>query len=167
MYNKSRSISLIIDGSILLNRYIHLPVLLNSESKDVSIIYYFMKKVMSFIYEYMPDRVHLVFDIGRDIKKKTISNKYKSNRLNVGNKPYDHLLDDKKYQRLSFSRKVLIDIFNITDIVYGNFKKLLKNLEGLNNMLKEHLETSAKLDETKKAILQRSINKQNKKRKVL
>ena len=60
-----------------------------------------------------------------------------------------------------------IDIFNITDIVYDNFKKLLINLEGLNNMLREHLETSAKLDETKKAVLQRIINKQNKKRKVL
>jgi len=60
-----------------------------------------------------------------------------------------------------------VDVFNISDIVYSNFKKLLINLEGLNTMLKEHIETSSKIEETKESILQRVVKKHNKDRKVL
>jgi len=111
-----RKRSLVIDGSNILSKYaLSNKVILNSDSKDISAILYFLNYIMSIIIQYEASSVHLVFDIGRDVKKTKIFDKYKQNRIRVSNN-VNSKFDEKQYTKYSNSRKLIVDLLNTTTI---------------------------------------------------
>ena len=71
-----------------------------------------MKAIVEYIIRYEPKRVHVVLDIGRDLKKKRRFDKYKSTRGGVKSTAvYAHLMDKAQHTRLELARRIITRIF--------------------------------------------------------
>ena len=115
----TRSSILIIDGTNHLNRLLNSKPIYNSEFKEVGLVYRFIKFVVDVYNITIPDEIHLVFDVGRDLKKKKIFELYKSNRVLSGIKSEAlGLLPEEMHRRLRESRDVLIKFFNLIPNVF-------------------------------------------------
>jgi len=110
---------LIIDGTNHLNRLLNSKPIYNSEFKEVGLVYRFIKFVVDVYNITIADEIHLVFDVGRDLKKKKIFELYKSNRVLSGIKSEAlGLLPEEMHRRLRESRDVLIKFFNLIPNVF-------------------------------------------------
>jgi 5'-3' exonuclease len=111
--------NLIIDGSFFMHLYtLTLNPLYNSEFQDISITYYFLNRLYNIIELYKPfERVFVVLDIGRDLKKKQKYELYKANRLISKTSNFTkNTLNDEQYNRLAFNRKLIYEILKTTPI---------------------------------------------------
>ena len=107
---------LIIDGSHWLYVYaLTQEPIYNVDFIDISITYYTLRKIYELILKYQPSEVHVVFDIGRDLKKKKKFEKYKSLR-NIKSTIKGRSLDSMVHERIQFSRKLLHQILEPTPI---------------------------------------------------
>jgi 5'-3' exonuclease len=80
---------------------------------DISIIFYFLQNIIRFILSIEPDKLHIVFDIGRDLKKRQKYEKYKTNRLDVKDRNIlGYMMEKEQYTKLEQSRKIIIEILN-------------------------------------------------------
>jgi len=112
---------LIVDGTNHLNRLLHVSKpLYNSELIDVSIIYSFIKFIINIAFMENVSEIHIVFDVGRDIKKQKLYSEYKGNRnIKISNRAESlGLLPEELYSKLRISRNYLITFFNIIPDVY-------------------------------------------------
>ena len=87
--------------------------------------------------------------------------KYSNNSIVVDNVKFKVFLEPVSLYRCE------TDIFIISDIVFKNFTTLLNGLDKINVELKEHNETSKKLNELRDSVLTRVLNKYRSKRDVI
>ena len=175
--------NLIIDGSFFIHLYtLTLSPLYNSELQDISITYYFLNRIYNIIETYKPlERVFIVLDIGRDLKKKMKYELYKANRIYAKKSKFtSNTLEEEQYNRLSFNRKLIyeilkttpIDIFAIPyvegDTILAFIKKYLDKETSSNNLevgVKNSLIITADkdfvqiVDENTDLLLMNTINK--------
>ena len=112
-----RKISLVIDGSYILSKYAFvLPSYLNSRLEDVAVISSFLKYITNIAMNYDSCDMHIVFDIGRDLKKTKMYENYKKNRVKVSNDIFLNKLNEIQYRRITDSRQILINILETTAI---------------------------------------------------
>ena len=108
--------ALIIDGSQWLYIYsMTQKPLYNVDFIDVAVPYYTLRKLYTEIAKYQPSEVHIVFDIGRDLKKKRKYEKYKSLR-NIRSVVKGRSLDSMIHDRIAFARKLIHRILEPTPI---------------------------------------------------
>jgi 5'-3' exonuclease len=111
--------NIIIDGSFFLHLYtLTLNPLYNSEFEDISIAYYFIKRLYSIIDIYKPlENVYVILDVGRDLKKKAKYDLYKANRKIAKKSDFSkNTLDEDRYNRLKFNRRLIYEILKTTPI---------------------------------------------------
>jgi 5'-3' exonuclease len=111
-----RSRALIIDGSQWLYIYsMTQNPLYNTDFIDVAVPYYTLRRVYDTIARFQPTDVYVVFDIGRDLKKKRKYEKYKSLR-NIRSVVKGRSLDSMIHDRIAFARKLVHQILETTPI---------------------------------------------------
>jgi len=103
---------IIVDGTNHLVRLaIYSEPLFNSELIDISAVRLFLKFIHELVRFESPNKLHIVFDVGKDIKKQKISETYKKNRIQVSNtKEATTSITDEIVDKIRASRNILIKI---------------------------------------------------------
>lgn len=135
---------LIVDGLNYLIPFVYSDKhYFNSNLVDIYPAFKFLSNLSTIKMLYDINKIFVVFEIGRDIRKKKISDIYKANRINLSGN-FKTFKDEKIYNLITENRKILINIlsnskvkqyislFTEADtIIYGIVKFLSENPDNI------------------------------------
>jgi len=126
---------LVCDGSNLFIRAFYSPTdqtLQNSRGQDTTAVYVFLRHFRKLIYDEKPEQCYVIFDFGRDIRKKTLLKSYKAHRdIDMSSLAgYDLTIKMNEVESRKRQMDVVIDILKTLPIKII----IVKQIEGDNLM---------------------------------